>query len=387
MTSFARTFAGDAISPNGRAIVIYETSPSRSTIRAFKSVADGATLHFVRANNSLAQMSAIQNETTTDYLSLKNSGILLDEAYPDDATGKLVVGVVGVTAAQSATLESMFGAANIEVVNDPPNNYVLDANREDDSTPWNGGDNITDCPTSGSSTCNGDCTSGFGVTNGTYDYLITASHCYSYHEEIYNGFSLANGSGNLACDTADGSGCADMGLVSSTGGGYGGTDSEIIKTPGGSSDLVWTGVIGHAVRAAIYDQAGGSTINDYVCNEGAYTTEECGLKITDKGGSGNNLCKTVESFYFCHLVEAVATPGTTEHDIASGVGDSGGSVIWANNGTWYGVGTVTAHGGTLKSCAINTMYIVNHPTQACGTSFLYTSLSSTLSNFSVDLNS
>jgi len=364
---YADSYTGDEISTNGKFVTVYVTNLTESLTHAFRMVARGAKLNFAQSGSSLAQILTIQNQTTAAYSSLMAMGITLDETYPDIAAGRLVVGVVGVTAAQTSTLQSMFGGNNIEVVNDPPNNAVLYSSRYSDSAPWKGGSNITNCAPSGCSTA-GDCTSGFGVYRGSTTYLITASHCYPVGWQIYNGFSH-----NFACDRTDGSGCAAIGTVHQLAGSS--TDSELITTPSGSSNLIWAGPGGSPHQVAV-NSVSGSAIGSDVCNEGAYSLEECGLQVTN-----NSMCKTfIGGWYFCNLVTADAT-STTAYGIATEEGDSGGPVVTAN--LTSGVGTVTGGVDSLN-CVNNTYYLHTEP--SCSSILYYTALSSSLSLLSVNLN-
>ena len=379
---FASSYFDVAIGPDGRWLTVYAKDPSAAFKAAMQKAAPSVQLKFSDVGQSLAAATAVQNETTADFASLKAEGITLNETYIDDSTGLVYIGVIGLTSAQAVTLDQMFGASNIETVDEPASDAAtLTANRIDDSSPWNGGDNVTDCNDSGS--CELGCTSGFGAYIGSTDYMITAGHCFpSDGDEVYNGWWQKNGDGTYSCNSN--SGCGEVGTVHEYSDGYGDADSAMITAHTASDDLIWGGVVGSPTRVTIDDYTG-STVGNYVCNEGAVTGEECDLEIVNKGGGSNNLCHNFGGgFYLCHLIEADAT-SSTQYGIANGPGDSGGPVVWYDAGTVYAMGTVTGEGSADETCQQNTAYLVGTE-PLCGDVIYYTSISYELSEWGASLH-
>jgi len=202
-------------------------------------------------------------------------------------------------------LTTTYGFNNF-AVEDLPGQWQA-ADRASDSPPWNSGDQIqTPANSLGNYKI---CSSGFGVQNAYGHGLLSAGHC--GHFDFYN-----------------------SGYVGTTGAGAGDPDSQLIYTPGGSSNIFWKQTATREYVAATTAPIAGNS----VCLEGYKTQESCGsIVITDYTAPGilGHDINGVPFSYDSHDQFI-----TNNSSVAQG--DSGGPVIWPTEYGYIAQGTITA---------------------------------------------
>jgi hypothetical protein len=240
---------------------------------------------------------------------LRGRGIGLETVGIQDGSNKLVVGVSTPPDAALPVLEAIYGRGTMRVI---PWDLRLEADRWNDSAPWNGGDQLVSeggVPTG--------CTSGFGVHDSSGNhYLTTAGHCNNHFWwNTFAGFPIRND------DTF-------VGLTSGAvwNGVYLGfrVDTQKVLT-NGSSSIVWTGSASRRFISAPLDVAQG----DPTCIEGSFSLTKCGsIWATDFGEGGTQ-----------YVVDVGAGGATT-------FGDSG-APSWRNSP--FGPLAQGTHVGSLSS--------------------------------------
>jgi hypothetical protein len=206
---------------------------------------------------------------------LKPLGVNVETIGLQDSTNKLIVGVTTAIPLAQRVLEMLFGKGHIQVI---AWDLQLEADRWNDSPPWNGGDQIV---TEGSTP--GACTSGFGVHEADGDhYVTTAGHCnVHFWWNTFVSFPIRNN------DTF-------LGVTSGTvwNGVYFGyrVDTQKILTTG-SSNIIWSGTDTRKYISAPLDVAQG----DPTCIEGSFTLTHCGtIDATDFGEGGTEYLVDVD---------------------------------------------------------------------------------------------
>jgi hypothetical protein len=259
---------------NGRHIDVYLTSLKPSVEIVFTACRGcqprrPGDITFIKTAHSLQYLDALHQRVITASQWLMHQGVRLTEWWPQIQDAHEMIGVQGLTRAQTALLERAFGAHNIQVFNVPPSQVpVLTSGRTHDSSPWKGGDAITDFSAG--------CTSAFAVTIGGKDGLVTAAHCFPTGDSISNENGISGGSGNF------------IGTVGTRETASGSTDAEVINAT--STGYVWTGIPTATTKIAI-----NGTINDpvgsAVYNDGSYSGETDTLHVVE-----TNECITVQDF-------------------------------------------------------------------------------------------
>jgi hypothetical protein len=198
---------------------------------------------------------------------LKPLGVNVETIGVQDSTNKLIIGVSSAIPLAQRLLEQLFGRGHLLVI---PWKLTEEADRWNDSPPWNGGDQLV---TEGS--IPGACTSGFGVHDGSGNhYVTTAGHCGTHFWWNTNvGFPIRNSSTLVGVTSGS--------VWNGTYFGYD-VDTQKILT-NGSSNIVWTGTSTRRYISAPLDVAQG----DPTCIEGSFSLTKCGtIWATDFGGGG-----------------------------------------------------------------------------------------------------
>jgi hypothetical protein len=314
---------------------------------------------FRATSHSLQELDAVHQQLESQWQTLIGNGINVADFGPDVSLGQEDVGVENLTADEAQTLTEQFGPGLLHIYNVTPQELAARKaalqNRTFDSSPYNGGDAITNA--------NHDigCTSGYGVEINGSPRLVTAGHCFDVGMDIRNaqlcganctgwfgsdnvmGSTTQNGLGNNMCncngqelDSAIVTGCDLNGVC-------------------GGDDLIWTGVIGDPQRSNV-SGIGAWQTGDQVCESGAYGGEKCDFTV-----QGVDHCYNL-GFYLCHITTATVTNG--DHSID---GDSGGpwfrfsgsnlGIIGSHTGYSDGIEYFTGIGRTLQvfnACLITT---------------------------------
>lgn len=257
---------------------------------------------------SLSSLFGLKDTVMAAAGTLKPLGVNVESIGVQDGTNKLIVGVSTAVPLATRLLEQLFGKGHLQVI---PWKLTLEADRWNDSPPWNGGDQIV---TEGSNP--GACTTGFGVHDGNGNhYVTTAGHCgVHFWWNTWIGFPIRDGSTIVGAT----SGSVWNGVYF----GYRVDTQKIITT--GSSNVVWTGSATRKYIGAPLDVAQG----DPTCIEGSFTLTHCGTVFaTDFGENGTE-----------YLVDV--------NDAATTFGDSG-APSWRNSG--FGPLAQGTHVGSLSN--------------------------------------
>lgn len=357
-SEFSNIYGGMALTNNGTHVNVYLTQLSSQTESAIEGNMPTADFTFIQTPHTLNQMLTLHQQVSSQDSSILANGIHLVLWGPDITTGTETLEVENLSPTDTAYLNSQFGSGNITIKNVAADQVPVPTDRSNDSSPWNGGDFITDNVT-------GDCTSGYGASSGSIQYLITAAHCFAANNTIYNG-AMTLQIGNMNA----------MGWVANRDTASNGLDAELIETSadGGSSNLVYTGSSTNPSRATV-SGATTSPVGYQVCMDGAFEGEICGLVI-QKTNICINETEGSTTRAVCNIVEAQNTSG----GIAVGAGDSGGPVFRFNGSLLDATGIVTAGSGAV-ACT-------NYPAggRPCYSTLYYTDINSILSYFTVSLN-
>ncbi|GEM_PF-5648225 len=205
---------------------------------------------------------------------------------PDGSHIEIATGDTG-----SSSLTAKTRLTDIPLVLVPGEEDVPLAGRQADTSPYFGGARIRVGATAS-------CTSGFGATDGTHSYLLSAAHCGS------NGMQVYNGAGT------------NIGNVAGTVGASQGSDSMMINV-GSSGNRTYIGAWNGADSYVVLSK-GNSLLNDMVCTSGSFSGARCSIKVTN-----TNTTETIGSYTVSGVVQGSRTDGTN----AAGTGDSGGPVF------------------------------------------------------------
>jgi hypothetical protein len=326
---------GDIAIINDRTqIAVYLTAPTAAIETTFKAIAPSGMLVFRTTPRSEEALYQIHKAVEGQADVLIAEGIRLTEIGPNTLIGKEDVGVVDLTADQAKVLNNLFGAGAINVYNITPEQAadmksVATRLSDPDAPPYSGGAAVTDYI--------GGCTTGFGIEIGGYKKLLSAGHCFSVGDDVYN-------------DKADGSGSGDpMGSVTrnglvfeAPGGFYQGLDSSVINGCDptdnsnlcGGSNQIFRGPIGSPYKDTV-DGKGSWHVGDVVCESGSYGGELCGFTVEQ---INYDIWADHGYRHYYHVTRA-HTNGTNLTP-----GDSGGPVFRLSNGV-QAVGTNTAANG------------------------------------------
>jgi hypothetical protein len=367
---FADLYTGEVLTDDGAHVVVYLTQLQPSAEAAIVAGMQPGVISFAQAPRSLAYLSALNAQVTSEQAALQQQGTTMVTWGPDFVTGREDVTVQNLDPARTSLLSQLFGAGNL-ALSSTPLAYagIALSSRAADSAPWNSGDYTI----IHAGSFNIGCTSGFGVSGGGTQYLLEAAHCAAKGARVYNGSPSGSGKQHL------------MGTLSTRGnfGSKGGLDAALIKTSGhgGSSSVVFTGSSARPSRSVVSGSAG-SRRGDQVCDDGAFEGEICKLVIQ------NSMPKcviealsVVGPFYkICGLFLVKKLGG----GIVAGDGDSGGPVFRYVNNHLEATGTITLSDGSPSNCPTeNYKYLGGQ--RACYKAAYYTNIASILHEFKVGL--
>jgi hypothetical protein len=284
---FPTTFAG-LVNNGDDQITIYETKPNDAArtwvVEQFQAAArehDMGQDVVPRVGwrtypRTLAGLFELKDRVMAAQETLKSRGVVIESVGIQDSANQIIVGVSTPVVTAQKVLESLFGRGALRVI---PWKLTEEADRFNDSPPWNGGDQLV---TEGANP--GGCTSGFGVHDGPTHYVTTAGHCGTHTWwNTWAGFPIRNN------DTLVG---ATSGPV------WNGTyfgfriDTQKILTPNGSSNIIWTDPAIRRYISAPLDVAQG----DPTCIEGSFSATTCGTVFaTDFGDGGTQYLVDVNS--------------------------------------------------------------------------------------------
>jgi hypothetical protein len=328
VTSLSHVYGGLVVTDDRTHVDVYLTKLTPATEAQFLAAAPRGTLTFHRTSHTRIELLAVHKLVTRAAAGLAARGIQLVSWFPGVNGDTLEhIGVLNLTRARARVLKGLFGAGNVVLQNVLPGDAPRTTGRDSDSSPWNGGDNLSSHGTG--------CTSGAGINYNGNQYMLTAAHCYEPGWDIYNAFAGDSG--------------PEMGTEYSRDVSDGGDDTALISMS--TSDLIWAGGYDKPVRQIDY----GSATNpdgDTVCNEGSYSGEVCSTVVSENYGCiwVGPIVGLSGSRYECNLDEAQAVGTTT--DIATEDGDSGAPMIRYLNGELNVTGIVSA-GSSPVACQFN----------------------------------
>ncbi|GIG61369.1 hypothetical protein Lfu02_57410 [Longispora fulva] len=211
----------------------------------------------------------------------------------------------------------------VPVVWEAPRGIVPTRNRQYDNSPWWGGSRMMVHNVKGQYTC----TTGFAVWRNGSPYMLTAGHCATAPDSVFDGLGdymgWTPGPENWPHDVI---------LLSLDGGNYGGR----VYDGGAYSD--W----GKSVSGWDYARPG-----QWVCDSGAQSGVHCSIQLTnqfsaslyvpqdhpDSDGDGN--------YWITDLIVANKTDGGA----AAISGDSGGPIFWLDGNRVRVIGTISGGNG------------------------------------------
>jgi hypothetical protein len=360
LAEYPSIYGGVVVSDKGAHITVYLTTLDSAAEKSLQSLAPAGSVSFLSTPHSQKFIETLQNEVNGEWTALLGKGIDVVGFGPAVQHGVLDIRVLNLSTTDTAILDNTFGATNIDVIGETATELpkLTSTTRIYDSSPYNGGDAITNDAGRG-------CSSGFGITISGTSYLLTAGHCFTVGTDIYNAryFPRHGYEGdNVLMGTL-----LERSFSNTTG------TTAVINTRG--SDLIWTGTIGSSQRAVV----SGSTNNpvgDQVCQSGAYSGESCGIVI-----QGNNTCTTFTGVRLCHLIRAIKSTG----GIATQTGDSGGPVFRFSGSSLLATGTDVAGASTkTKSYNRSCQYFIT--TATCSSEIWYTAISWTLTHWHASIN-
>jgi len=273
---YKNTFAG-LVNNGNDSITIYEKNPN-SAMHAWitQRFADAAedngvdpalipTVTYRTAGRSLDKLFENKDKIMAAKALLKGKGVLVESVGIQDSTNKVIVGVSSPLAPAQVELESLVGQGTLTAI---PWKLTTEADRYNDSAPWNGGDQVV----SEGSTFTG-CTTGFGVHDDNNHYVTTAGHCGNHFWwNTWAGFPIRDNSTVVGATTG-----------SVWNGVYFGNRVDTQKIATSSSNIIWTGAATRRYVSAPLDVAQG----DPTCIEGSFSLTECGtIHATDFGEGG-----------------------------------------------------------------------------------------------------
>jgi len=319
----ARSVAGDAyyagavVDDSANAVDVYMANAPQAILDQLEALHPGVYRIHNTAPATLSDLLNLQKSLPVD--ALRAQGIDINRVGPT-ADGHLIVGVgSGLAAAQSA-LAPLVSPNILEVIQQAPATQT--GYRYNDSPNWNAGDFITCIPLDA---CE-DCSSGINVKDSSRTYMLSAAHCFSIGDPIYNGYVEDNGV------TVYGS-ARSIGIVTrrdaSADYNNPGTDTALIPAPTGYD--VFKGGWNSSEIAAITGESN-NEYGQHVCDSGAFDGEACYLDIHALNQkmyicdqSGNN-CQWVAPL-------ALAFNPNNSSLVANGQGDSGGPIYYVDSST------------------------------------------------------
>jgi hypothetical protein len=250
--------------------------------------------------------------------------VTLDASSADDVGGR---------AAVASYLTERYGPDL--VIDFSPAPPVLLNDRAHDNPQWYGGDFLNANRGTAARRISIPCTSGIPLTWAATGnkYILTAGHCYSLTEKIYNGIGNVTGGwdSNL------------VGSITNRSWNIGYPDAELIGADG--SRAMWRGPSamppGQTAGTVTIDTLTNPWRGMPLCVDGAYEGQFCGMTVGDPDHSvsaGGNTGIAHQATLTSSNVQAV------------GQGDSGGPVYATIQGVTYGVGIISSVADGYYSC-------------------------------------
>jgi hypothetical protein len=276
---YPNTFAG-LVNDGDDSVTIYETRATSAlhqwVDQQFRDAASDndvdpaliPTVTYRTAGRSLDSLFRLKDTIMGARGLLQGRGVGLETVGVQDGANKLLVGVNTPTTQAQAVLEQLFGRGSLRAI---PWRLTTESDRYNDSSPWNGGDQLV---TEGTNP--GACTSGFGMHNNSTGahYLTTAGHCGTHTWwNTWAGFPIRTNATLVGSTTG-----------SVWNGTYFGYDVDTQKILTSSSSIIWTDPAVRRYMSAPLDVAQG----DPTCIEGSFSGTECGtIYATDFGNGGS----------------------------------------------------------------------------------------------------
>nr|MDT0656930.1 trypsin-like serine protease [Micromonospora sp. DSM 115978] len=262
------------------------------------------------------------------------SGAGLDiERAPASTTARLAAAQRRAGRPEPATAEQILADARVSVpvrLSTADQDEDLLASRRADSAPWNGGGRMESWRDGGFRMA---CTTGFGVHSDTRSFVLTAGHCASRGDTVYQGI-FGGGSGTTF---------KAMGGVSSD---YWEYDLLLVNTSGWY--LIFDGGPTTSTTKRV-NSWGYWAANELVCHSGSVSGTVCGLRqlrskdfrvSADSPDSDGDYGYVVRG-----VIETIQADGRT----AAQRGDSGGPVFTLNGTGVRAKGIVSGGGGTIMN--------------------------------------
>jgi len=163
------TYGGIVATHGATHLVVYLTRLNPRVEAEIRSRVPAGVVSFALTSHSAAYVRQVHQAVTNSAQRLAAVGTQLVQWGPDTQGGVESIGVLNLTKQDTQRLHAMFGVDNIRVYNVPLSDVpkATNVDRQNDTSPYNGGDAITNHV--------GGCTSGFGVTISGKTYLLTAA--------------------------------------------------------------------------------------------------------------------------------------------------------------------------------------------------------------------
>jgi hypothetical protein len=275
---YPATFAG-LVNDGGDALTIYETRPGDDlhdwVQKRFDDAARAAGVDaklvpevtYATATATLDELFELKARVMADTDDLAKDGVEVGSVGLRDSENRALIGVDSDVDRAQAVLDARYGKDHQRAF---AWEMTEESDRWNDSSPWNGGDQIV--------SDGGDphgCTTGFGVHDGNGNrYVTSAGHCHAHFWwNTWIGFPVRNNSTLLGVT----SGTVYDGIYS----GHDIDTQKIVTT--GSSRIVWTGSSTRKYIAAALGTAEG----DPTCIEGSYSLTACGGVFGTDFGAGD----------------------------------------------------------------------------------------------------
>ena len=364
-SKFSEIYGGLAGVDDGASIQVFLTRLDPAAMAELQQAAGSIPVSFKLTDQSAVRAESVMMRIRGLVAQWQARGIEVNRFYPDVRSGHVKIGIKNLTEGERADVASSFTRDDfVDTMSTETEIIPATAYRNNDLSPWNGGDNIMHVYPNGNV---GTCSTAFGINRGGTTQLLTAAHCGGTGWAWYN----------AACDLFVGcplGGNALIGTIAakdtrSAGYGY---DAAVLD--GRGSKLVFSGTPSSSNKLAITGPA--TTFTGYtVCNSGSYAGYVCGITVDYTNGCDDYDDYNLGTRWVCGLAK-----GSTTGAIASESGDSGGPVIKTAGGVTYAMGIVygAEDASKLPSC----QYYLSHD---CYSTLVFTQIAGVLSYFNATL--
>ena len=362
---FPSQYGGIFLSNNNADINISVTSQSPEFVAFVNTLAPSGSVTYLSVVNTWSELLALQQKIEDSITELSSEGIDVAGLYADPSSNRVVIEVKALTADEDDSLTQSFGLGDllVEGVSSAGAGIPL-ASRDNDSSPFNVGDNVMGLHSSTYT----DCSTGYSMTLSGVSHILTAAHCFP------SGASVSNELFDSDTSTVVGGG-ASMGSVTAVDTTASGTDSEYLS--GAGSDLLTIGAIGSPVTEYVHALTGVTPGETGLCASGGLSGQVCGITVFTTTNCLTNLYYLNSSWTpvtrtACSLIR-VYTSGPA----IAGQGDSGGPMYLVSGGDYYAIGLISAgYPGDTATCPANAW-----TGRTCYWNLYYTSLSSILNYY------